>query len=412
VTWKPRLIDPGELDAVVDLTATAFGVGPVAPPDYRARATTGVEVDRTFVVDDGTDVVGTGAAYSFELALPGGTVPVAGVSEVGVRPSHRRRGILTALMDALFDQAIDRGEPLAALTASEGGIYRRFGYGVAARYQSVTVQRARSAELVTVPAAGQVRLVDEAEAEAALPAVWERHWRRFPGEVRRTPTWWRVLALDPESQREGASARFVAVHDDGHGAPDGFATYRIKHDWRAEGSRHQLIVEDVAAADDGVEAALVRYLLDVDLISVVHWPAAPLDLSLRWRLADSRALQVTAEADHLWLRPVDLARCLASRRYGAEGGLVVEVVDAARPALGGRFRLEAGAGGSEARCDRTDAEPEVALAMADIGALLLGGVSWATLRRAGLVDERVVGAVARADALFRTERAPFCGSDF
>ncbi len=50
--------------------------------------------------------------------------------------------------------------------------------------------------------------------------------------------------------------------------------------------------------------------------------------------------------------------------------------------------------------------------LADLGALLLGGVSWATLCRAGLVDERSPDAVARADAMFRPDRAPFCSTDF
>ncbi|HEX8804417.1 MAG TPA: sterol carrier protein domain-containing protein, partial [Acidimicrobiales bacterium] len=74
------------------------------------------------------------------------------------------------------------------------------------------------------------------------------------------------------------------------------------------------------------------------------------------------------------------------------------------------FRLDAGPGG--AACDRTTTEPDLVLAAADLGAALLGGVSWTTLRRAGLVQERTAGAAATADALFRPERAPYCGTDF
>src|SRR5690606_24987234 len=133
--------------AVIDLIAVGFGAGPVAPPDLRAASEAVAEVDRTFVVEDEGRLVGTAAAYSFNLAVPGGTVPMAAVTQVAVSPTHRRRGLLTALLEAVHDQAVERGEPLAGLTASEGGIYRRFGYGVATRYQHVRIDTRRSAEL-------------------------------------------------------------------------------------------------------------------------------------------------------------------------------------------------------------------------------------------------------------------------
>jgi predicted acetyltransferase len=409
VTWKPHLIEPQELAATIDLTAVAFGVGPEATPDYRSVADAIAEPGRTFAVEDGGSVVGTGAAFSFRLALPGGgALPMAGVSEVGVAPTHRRRGILRAIMGALIDQALERGEPVAGLTASEGVIYRRFGYGVATRMQSVEVTRARSAELVEHAVPGTMRLVAEDEAAEILPAVWRRHWPRLPGEVDRNPGWWRAAALDPEHERGGASARYVVVHDAGAGEVDGYAAYRFKQDWAS--GQHEVSVDDLGAADDAVVGALLRFLLDVDLVTTVRWGAAPLDLPLRWQLVDPRAIRVTAERDHLWLRPLDVARCLAGRRYTAEGGLVLEVVDAERPELGGRFRLDAGPGGAEAA--RTDAEPDLALAVPELGAVLLSGVAWATLARAGLVDERRAGALARADALFRPVRAPYCGTPF
>jgi len=121
-------------------------------------------------------------------------------------------------------------------------------------------------------------------------------------------------------------------------------------------------------------------------------------------------MRVTFEADHLWLRPFDVSACLSGRRYAAEGAFVVEVIDPVRAAVGGRFRVEGGPEG--AICRRSDAEPDVVVGAADLGALLLGGVSWTTLCRAGLVDERTSGAVACADGMFRPHRAPYCSTDF
>ena len=412
MTWKARPIDPGELDATIDLTALAFAVGPRATENYRRQTAMMTEPDRVFVVEDGDVVVGTGAAYSIAVALPGGgALPLAGVTEVGVSPAHRRRGILRTLMEAVHDQALDRGEPIAGLTASEGGIYRRFGYGVATRYQSLAIDRPAVAEVDAGGVAGRIRVMSDAEARPLLPAVWDRYWRRMPGEVRRPPVWWDMLGLDFAEDRDGASARFVAVHDGAGGVADGFVTYRVRRGWGSGRLLpHELLVESVAADDDDVVGALLRFALGVDLVGTVEWAAAPLDLPFRWRLANPRALRVTREVDHLWLRPLDVAACLAGRRYAVEGACVLEVVDPVRPALGGRFRLEGGPDG--AACRRSDAEPDLAVGVADLGALLLGGVSWSTLRRARLVDERTPGAAARADVMFRPDRAPYCSTDF
>jgi predicted acetyltransferase len=410
-TWTPRLIDPSELRRAFDLGSTVFAEGPRASDDRWAEQRAIAEADRTFAVEDGGRMVGTGSAYSFEVALPGGRLPMSGVTWVGVLPTHRRRGILTALMDAVLDQAVERGEPLAGLTASEATIYRRFGFGVGARYQAVTIHARRSAELVELRAPGQVRLIDEDEGAALLPRVWERHWPRTPGELRRTEGWWRALAVDPEGDRGGFTARHLVVHEAPDGTPDGFAVYRLKDESTAYAEFYaQLQVDSLAAADERVEASLLRFLLDIDLVDTVRWPTAPVDLPLRWRLADSRALEVQAERDFLWIRPLDVAACLSGRTYATTWGTVLEVVDLSRPDVGGRFRLDADPHGAE--CRRTTGEPDVVLAMPELGAVLLGGVSWTTLHRAGLIEERTPGTIDALDAVFRTPRAPHCATDF
>lgn len=413
--WKPRRIADAEVGAITDITSIAFGIGPDASPEYRSDVESTIEADRTFVVEDEGRMVGMGSAFSLDVSLPGGAgLPLAGVTEVGVLPTHRRRGILRALLAAIADQAVQRGEPLAGLTASEGGIYRRFGYGVATRFQALSIDTARSTAIMTTADVGRVRLVTQSEATGFLSSLWDRHRRRCVGEVSRSAGWWRSMALDLEVHRRGASRRFIAVHEDGDAAPDGFVSYRIAENFTPGGVHHELRIEDLAAADDTVEDALWRYVLGVDLVATVTWATAPLDLPLRWQLADPRAVRVEAEGDVLWLRPLDVAHCLAGRRYAADGDLVIGVVDEVRPEVSGTFRLDAGTDG--AACTRTAAEPDVATDVAtdvaSLGSLLLGGVSWATLARAGLVEERAPGAVRRADTLFRPDRAPHCNTDF
>jgi predicted acetyltransferase len=414
VTWIPRVIPPDDLDAVGDLVNGAFGGGPVATPERRAKLRALAEVDRTFAVYDGGRLVGTAGLFTFSMSTPGrGLLPLAGVTYAAVLTTHRRRGILSAIIDALHDQALEREEPIAGLTASEGGIYRRFGYGVAARFQSLDLDPRRLAEHRDAPVSpaekGAFRLVTEAEAATVMPDVWTAQVARTPGEIVRSPGWWACEALDTEDDRDGHSARYVVVHDDEAGRPDGFLVYRIGRE-AGPGVGFRLHVVDLGAMSDGVAAELIRYAAGVDLVTGVSWLSAPSDLPWRWRLADPRAVRVTGDRDHLWLRPLDVAACLARRRYAVDGGLVVEVVDARRPPLGGRFLLDGGPAGAE--CARTDREADVAVRAPDLGSLLLGGVSWTTLHRAGMVDERAAGAVARADTMFRSDRAPYCGTDF
>jgi predicted acetyltransferase len=413
VTWTPRPIAPDEMPAVVDLLALGFGFGPAATPAQRAEVMAVAEPERILVVEDEGRIVATAAAYGLHVALPGGTAPMAGVSEVVVSPTHRRRGLLTTLIEAVHDQAVERGEPLAGLTASEGGIYRRFGYGVATRYQAVRLDAARSAEiapLVGAPgeaAAGRMRFVDEGEAATILPVVWDRHWRRTPGEVDRTPGFWVADALDHEHTRAGASARHIVVHDDDLGRPDGFVTYRIAQDLGAGGAGNEARVLALAAASEPVAATLLRFVLDIDLVGTVTWNA-PVDAPLRWRLVDPRALTVHAERDLLWLRPLDVPACLAARRYATDGELVVRVVDDRRD--GGTFRLVGGPDG--ATCAPTDRSAELVVTTSELGAALAGGTTWRTLHRAGRVAENRPGAVDRADALFRPDQAAYCATEF
>jgi predicted acetyltransferase len=416
MTWTPRLIEPDELPTVVDLMALGFGAGPTAPDDVRAAVMAVIEAERMFVVEDEGRLVAAAGAFTFDVALPrGGAVPMAGVTNVVVSPTHRRRGLLNTLIETVHDQAVARGEPLSGLTASEGGIYRRFGYGVATRFQQVRIDTARSAEIgprrgaEAPPAGGVTRFVTEDEATTILPAVWDRHWCRCPGEVNRTPGFWVEDALDTEDARAGASTRFIAVHEDPDGHADGFVTYRIAQDVAVGGSSHEARVQLVASASGDVEAALLRFVLDLDLVGTVTW-LAPVDLPLRWRLADPRALTVSAERDHLWLRPLDVAACLAGRGYAAEGELRMQVVDERRRDVGGTFLLYAEPGRAE--CERDGGDADVIVAVADLGSVLAGGTTWRTLERAGRVVERAPGAVDRADALFRPERAAFCATDF
>jgi predicted acetyltransferase len=379
-------------DAFVDTLFAAFGRFP-AEGD---RVWSALELDRgLFAVTPEGRPVGTSAVYSFELTLPGKVVvPAGGVTAVGVLPSHRRRGALTAMMRRQLADARARGEFLSVLLASEAVIYRRFGYGPATTTHRLTVsQRQAASRSTAVPAEGSIEVLRRAECGDLLEEVYDRYRRARPGALSRPPHWWARGAGQPPVS---AAPRYVALHRDPAGVPDGYATYLL------DGT---LTVDETIAADDAVATALARFLLDHDLATRVVFKQCPPDHPLRWQLADFRAAEVSDETDWLWVRLLDVPRALTARGWSADGDLVLDVED---PFLGehGRYSLTVRDG--KAECVPTDRAPDLSLDVSDLGSMYLGGVAPSTLARAGHLGVHHPDAAARADALFRTERAPHC----
>lgn len=403
-------MDAEELPAFARAVDTAFGLHPT---DELVAVTRSVaELDRTLAVVDDGEIVAGAAALTFELTLPGlTTVPAAAVTEVGVLPTHRRQGLLTALMRRQLDDVAARGEPVAVLGASESRIYGRFGYGCAAMCCSVEIEATGDRPSRPGPDGSRFRLVGSDAMAAVLPGIYDRYRLTQPGEVSRTPGWWDGFRIDPEVFRGDAGARFGVVYSDPAGEPAGYVTYRMKVDWLHD-DHHVMFVEDLVATTPEARIALWRYCLSVDLVTTVTAPNVPVDDPFGWTLPDPRRFAVTGVSDLLWLRLVDLPVALAARRYCAEGALVLEVADAFRPAQAGRYRLDAGPEGAECRRDDPTGEVDLALDVAQLGAAFLGGVRFTTLARAGLVDERRAGALARADALFASSPMPWCSTDF
>jgi predicted acetyltransferase len=219
-----------------------------------------------------------------------------------------------------------------------------------------------------------------------------------------------VLLRDRERWRDGGSARFVVAHVAPDGAVDGYVAYRMRTAWPGNIPDFGLAVDEVVALSPAARAALWRYILDVDLVGKVSAWNLPSDEPLRWLLADPRALRVTGVTDMLWLRLVDVAAALGARRYAASGRLVVEVEDTFCPANTGRHVLEGGPDGAEARSARTSSD--LAVRVGDLASAFLGGVRFSSLARAGRVVEHTAGAVATADAMFSSDPAPHCTTDF
>ena len=390
-----------ELRAAMTAAEIAFGTTELEDEEWE-RESKALPAARALAAFDAGKPVALAGAYQFDLTVPGGQLPCAGVTWVGVMPTHRRQGILRDLMKQQLEDIHDWGEPIAALWASEAAIYGRYGYGQAAPNARIKSDCGRFA--LRDDAAGSTRLVDAEKALELFWPVYERVRAARAGMLSRDERWWKEHRLsDPESSRRGAGKKFyAAVEVDGR--VEGYAFYRVKDEWQDGFARGQVRVLEALATGPVAERVLWRFLHEIDLTVRVEAnffdPGSPLPLMVR----DPRALGVSV-ADGLWLRLVDVDAALKARSYRPGESVVLEVTDEVCPWNAGRYRIGDDAG-------RTQDTAGLALDVADLASAYLGAYDFHRLAGAGLVDERIDGAVEAATLLFRTDLPPYCPEVF
>jgi predicted acetyltransferase len=377
------------------------------PPDdaWTDRWLKNFELERMYAALDGDAIVGGAGSLALRLTVPGGVLPAAGVTVVGVLPTHRRRGYMRAMMRAQLDDIHERGEPLAALWAAEETIYGRYGYGLATLALELKIPRIRGEYRAGTERVGEVRLVDAQEALTLMPPVYDAVQAVTPGMYERSPVWWehRLLA-DPPDFRFGGGPKIYAVLEV-DGAAQAYALYRLHVSFGSLGPESKLNVIEAIGATPAATASIWRFLLDVDWMQTIVARLLPVDHPLLLLLARPNYATPTL-SDALWVRLVDVGAALSGRSFAGDGSIVLDVRDSFCPWNEGRWKLEGG------EAARTTDEAEVALDVGDLGSVYLGGFTFRALVRAGRVEELRHGAIARADALFRTDAAPWCPEIF
>ncbi len=408
MTVEVRPIRDGAWEHVTRIIEMSFG-GPW-PADEQEAERPRFEPDRSIGAFDSAEVVGHSCLYTFTMTVPGGPLGIAGVSMVGVLPTHRRRGVLTALMRSQLTTLHETGgEPVAVLTASEPAIYGRFGYGLASEAATVEIPRTPRT-LRPVPGIDEVHLryADLEKSLESCAAVREAEVANRPGMFRHTEVWRRGEIADPPSGRGGASPLrcVVAERDD---RTTGFAYFRTRPTWENRGPAGTTAVDRVHATDAASYAALWRFLLDQDLMVKTTHRRLALDDPLLSLLTDIRQAQVTVR-DGLWARIVDVGRALGSRTYAAPVDVVLEVRDDFCPWNAGRWHLAGDSAG--ASCGKVGRAPDLVLDARDLAAHYLGRPSLRALGAAGLVEERTPGSLAAMSRAFVHDPLPWLDTPF
>ncbi len=346
---------------------------------------------------------GGAAAHAFELSVPGGTVPAAGVTIVGVRPTHRRRGILRHLMRKQLDQVRSWGEPVAFLWASEETIYGRFGYGWATWNGRFELTKADSQFAQPVELTGQMKLLNKEDAYEPISTVYEKIRPGYPGMYSRSENWWKLRRMHEPAERKGSEMNRAVLYIDGE--PEAYALYRIRTEFKGGENVGEVRIIEALATSPEATAQLWRFLLDIDWSPKVQVDFVAVDHPLHFLLARPSRMKMILD-DALWVRLVDVEDALRRRTISQAEPVVLEIADAFCPENEGRYRVGRG------EVARTTDDPDLSMDVSALGSVYLGGNTFADLNRGCRVRELTSGAVERADAVLPRDRAPFCPEVF
>lgn len=359
------------------------------------------EPDRAVLAIRDGQVAAVSSAFTRDLSVPGGIVAAAHVTMVGVRAAHRRQGLLTRMIGKLHADAAARGEPVAVLWASEGKIYQRYGYGLAARRMTAEAPNIEVRIFDSSGDEGPIRAVPASSIDE-FQKVFDRARLGRPGWSHRDGRWWSYVTSDPASSRHGATALRAAVHD-GPSGVDGYILWRVKPEWNDAGPCGTAIVRELVALTPQAYRSLYRFAFSVDLTRSVRVSFAAVDEPLQYLVNEPRRLDMRL-FDSLWVRVLDVPRALAARRYAAPVDVVIEIEDPHITANEGRWRLVADR--ETATCTPTDSAADLRVHIQALGGAYLGGASLVSLADGGRVRELRQGTLTPASTAFGWHRAP------
>jgi predicted acetyltransferase len=345
-------------------------------------------------------MVGVAVDQPLELTVPGGRfVKTRGLTWVGVLPTYRRRGVLTALIDHHMKGLRELGMPLSILWASETTIYGRYGYGPATeRISEAEIDNRHGAFAAPLEDDGRIVMIDDPSPVGVMREVLDGARPLIPGEVDRSD---RDLV---DQFNDADKKEFRVAHVAADGSHDAFAVYTVESDWPHDAyAQSRVHVSTLLASTDTGYAAIWRYLLELDLTRTIRVRNRPLDDPIRWLLREWRYFHVKHVSDGLWLGLLDVPAALEARAYAADGELVLDA---------GGERVALSVSGGAASCSTSDRDADIALGISELSAAYLGGQRFGAMRRGLRLRELTPGACERADAMFRAAREPWCSYEF
>lgn len=410
-------------DEVSDYITTMFmAAGRAVDQDLITEQSETMDLGNSFAAFDGKEIVGTVGTRELEMTLPGGrTVPIAGIGQGGVLPSHTGKGIMRDLMIQSFKLVQDRGLPLAGWTTSAWPLYERYGGGVATFSASYAVHGLAQDAFKTEAKARTADKTRFAQIESAYSILPELHKKSatYPGAVSRDHRYWKRLldrlvdgkpvdVLESDTQ---LPPPFFCTNTNDKDEVDGACLYRIHQRW--QGGVHQSQMEIAALIYTNHEAArsLWGFLFNSGMIRSISMPHGQVDEPLRWMLKDGRNLENKGTQDHIWLRVIDPIKILSNRELpNLRESFRIAIHDPSRITDG--IKLEIEPEGQYARVRQTKMAVDIEMGIGTLSSLVLGGCSVHGLAQAGRFSGYSRESLQTAQNIFSTSITPFCDNSF
>jgi predicted acetyltransferase len=259
----------------------------------------------------------------------GRSVPMTGISAVGIEPAERASGAGTAFMGDVLRELNDKGVALSALYAATHKVYRSCGYEFAGdnlRYRIDTDHcdgRDRTLE------------IEHTTDRQAIKDLYTERSRRTSGPLERSEWFWERVF---EPWKRETDAYLV----NGANGPEGYIVYS-----RTTGDGRGHMNADVAVLTPAAARRIVSFIADHrSFIETFGWMGPPAD-PIAFQLAEPRR---KVHVSFPWmLRIVDLKAALTERGYpvavGAE--LHLRIADGLIASNSGDFVLRVDGGKAE-----------------------------------------------------------------
>ncbi|GAA1819104.1 GNAT family N-acetyltransferase [Nesterenkonia flava] len=362
---------------------------------------------------DAEHPVGTFVDYDKTLNAAGpDLLPARLITGVGVSPSFRRRGILKHMMTSALARAVSDGMPVAALTASEGPIYGRFGFGVATREAEIELDLRPGGEgfALRTPPTGRVLVIDPTKGREAFERIFAAFHAGTRGSVDRQERYYRhdtaEWAPDDFSSSDKKLRGAVHVHDDG--TLGGYVVYSFEG-WEAEPTTMR--ISSLVAADPRSSIELWRFIADLDIVHRATWHTAPAEDPLTQALLTPRTRATRNINDMLWVRILNPMTALQGRAWGADGQFTLTLTDPLE-ICDGTFAVTVNSGTAQVASVPTPGKQHFTMDAETLGALYLGDVSVLTMRAAGRITGADDADWKAFSATFDLPTAPYCATHF
>ncbi len=414
--YRPVDVPESRIDEFFEIDQWAM-VGEWLPED-RQDYVDAVALDRCRAIEvtdasRGTvgEYAGVHSSFGTEMVVPGGRVPTAGLSWVGVHPMHRRRGVLRRMMGDHFARCRERGELVSALYATQAAIYTRFGYGLGSHTVKARIPHGAKLRKVAGSDALTVRIerADFDTHDAVVQSVQDRLTR--PGTVITPEGSGRYARFtDPVGNRDGFERWRIVIIEDA-GDPVAYAFFRRKAK-KTEGVADGIAqVAEQAALTPAASRRLWSVLSNFDLVATTTTANLATDDALIRLLADARVTRPLV-IDNLWVRVLDVPAALEAREYYRDLDLTLQVSDRDVPDNAGAWHVVIADGRATVERVESGVVADVTLDIEELSSAYLGGISLESIASAGLLEEHTPGAVRDLAIAMHSPVAPHANWDF